>query len=430
MNKKALTAAIAASLAAPMAAQAVDFTISGHVNRGIFITDTDDGSEVTVSDNGSSGTRIRATGSGKLDTGHTAGIQLEYGAGSSLSVRHANVWFSGDFGKVALGQGSEASDSGVYSDKSGVFGIGQGQDFGESSLGDYFPSLDGGTRTEVIRYDTPALGPVGISVSAGNGDRYGAKAVLNTEMMDSDIKVQLAYGKVNTDAATEEEVTGRNIQVHNEAGNMIYNRPIADETLQSHVNNAEDGLVTAAVGTPGNPNDGYTLDELAAGAEVGRGEDGNRWSISENTVDRVTPSGATETLNLSFGMKHASGLTWSASWAQAETDVDKHTTMADDSDIKPTYFQTTVGYVFGNNAIALSWYDGKETNGSSESEVTAIGVGFIHKMPKAGVELYAAAQNYDVADDWRLKDKATGEGPTTAPDVDETVMVVGARVKF
>ena len=37
MNRKALTVAIAGALAAPMAAQAVDFTISGHVNRALFI---------------------------------------------------------------------------------------------------------------------------------------------------------------------------------------------------------------------------------------------------------------------------------------------------------------------------------------------------------------------------------------------------------
>ena len=39
MKHKALTAAIAAALAAPMAAQAVDFSISGQVNRALFIVD-------------------------------------------------------------------------------------------------------------------------------------------------------------------------------------------------------------------------------------------------------------------------------------------------------------------------------------------------------------------------------------------------------
>lgn len=59
MHKKALTVAIAGVLAAPMAAQAVDFTVSGHVNRAIVFTDVDGGDSTTISkDNGSSGTRV------------------------------------------------------------------------------------------------------------------------------------------------------------------------------------------------------------------------------------------------------------------------------------------------------------------------------------------------------------------------------------
>ena len=41
MHKKALTVAIAGALVAPMAAQAVDFSISGRVSRALVITDSD-----------------------------------------------------------------------------------------------------------------------------------------------------------------------------------------------------------------------------------------------------------------------------------------------------------------------------------------------------------------------------------------------------
>ena len=55
MHKKALTVAIAGVLAAPMAAQAVDFSISGHINRALFNTDSDSGNqtEMQVENNGS-----------------------------------------------------------------------------------------------------------------------------------------------------------------------------------------------------------------------------------------------------------------------------------------------------------------------------------------------------------------------------------------
>ena len=53
-----------------MAAQAVDFTLSGQVTRALFVTDPDDGSStVQFKDDGSSQTRFRMTGSGELVEG-------------------------------------------------------------------------------------------------------------------------------------------------------------------------------------------------------------------------------------------------------------------------------------------------------------------------------------------------------------------------
>jgi len=50
----------------------------------------------------------------------------------------------------------------VIPDVMGTFGIGHGQEKGSAfTLGAYFGSLDAGTRTNMIRYDTPAIGPVG-----------------------------------------------------------------------------------------------------------------------------------------------------------------------------------------------------------------------------------------------------------------------------
>ena len=323
MKRKALTVAIAGALAAPMAAQAVDFTISGHVNRALVVVDNDDGTDAQVKDNGSSATRIRWTGSSEMMDGNSVGIQVEYQeSGTTLSLRHANVHYSGEFGKATIGQGSEAGDGSAYSDPSGVFGIGHGQEKGSSMLGSYFGSLDGGTRAHMIRYDTPAIGPVSAAVSVGNNaggnDRVSAAVRLSTEFSGSSFSAQLASLR-------------------------------------------EDGTV------------------------------GN----------------AKETVGGSFGMAMASGLTFSGAWAQG----DNH------SGTDPSYFQSSIGYKFDDSAIAASWYSSEDFK-TEGSEGTAIGVGVNHNLPKVGAQVYVAVQNYDV------------DHGDDRMDEDDTVFVVGTRVKF
>jgi hypothetical protein len=314
MHKKALTVAIAGALAAPMAVHAVDFAISGHVNRALVVVDNDAGTDAQVLNNTSSSTRVRWTGSSEMMDGNSVGIQVEYQetADGSLGLRHANVSYGGEFGKVTIGQGSEAGDGSAYSDPSGVFGIGHGQEKGSSGLGGYFGSLDAGTRTHMIRYDTPAIGPVSAALSVGNGDRISAKLALGTEFGGTSFSAQVA-------------------------------------TLQQ--------------------------------------------------------PGDSGTIGASFGASMASGLTISGAWAQSEGGTD------------PTYFQSSIGYKFGDSAIAASWYSSDDFKREG-SEGTAIGIGVNHNLPKVGAQVYAAVQNYDV------------DHGNDMMDEDDTVFVVGTRVKF
>ena len=332
MHKKALTVAIAGALAAPMAAQAVDFKISGHVNRALFVVDKNladeamNGTKARVQDNGGSSTRVRVTGSTELEGGNKVGIQWEYqqgsvrnsaddGSATSLTLRHANVQYSGGFGKITIGQGSEAGDGSAYSDTTGVFGIGHGagtsSDF---SLGGYFGSLDAGGRVEMVRYDTPALGPVSAAASVGNGDRVSGLIKLSSDFGGTSFGAKLA-------------------------------------TLQM--------------------------------------------------------PGDTSTLGASFGATMASGLTLSGAWAKGK----------EMGGTDPSYLQAEVGYKFGNSGVAVSWYKSDDFKAKG-SEGTALGVGARHTLPKAGAEVYTAVQNYDVK-------KTKG-----AASEDETVFVVGTRVKF
>jgi hypothetical protein len=186
MHKKALTVAIAGALAVPMAAQAVDFSISGRVSRALVITDSDDTTSAQVKDWGSSGSRVRVNGSNEMMDGMTVGGNLEYAAGGSLTLRYAEVYYSGAFGKISIGQGDEGGEGSVYSDKSGVSGIGHGQEKGSITTGDYFGSLDGGGgRNERIRYDTPSIGSVSAAISVGNGDEVSAGVKLSQNFGDT-----------------------------------------------------------------------------------------------------------------------------------------------------------------------------------------------------------------------------------------------------
>ena len=84
----------------------------------------------------------------------------------------------------------------------------------------------------------------------------------------------------------------------------------------------------------------------------------------------------------------------------------------------PSYFQAAIAYSFGDTTVAASWYSSEDFM-MKGSEGTAIGVGVNHNLPKVAAQVYAAAQNYDVTKD-------VGHAQST----DETVFVVGTRVRF
>ena len=359
MHKKALTVAIAGALAAPMAAQAVDFTISGHVNRALFLTDEDGGSKTArVQDNGGSGTRIRANGSTEMEDGNKVGIQFEYGAGSSFSLRHANVQYSGGFGKMTIGQGSEAGDGSAYSDTTGVFGIGHGagtpSDF---TLGSYFGSLDAGSRVEMIRYDTPSLGPASVAVSLANGDRVSGRFKLSSDFGGTSVGAQLATLQQPGDTST--------------IGASIGATMASGLTLSGAWAKGKEMGAKPAV---------PMKREVKAGMDCATGDSGCI-PIDGAGLRVVTTPGTP---------------------AVPATD--------------PSYFQAEIGYKFGNSGVAVSWYKSDDFVREG-SKGTALGIGAVHKLPKANAELYIAMQNYDVTDG-------------AAGDQEETVYVVGSRVKF
>ena len=202
-----LAIAIAILLILP-AAQALDFKVSGQVNRAVLWGDNGNNDDVKFVDNENSSTRFRFTGSNEFDNNWKVGFKWENQMESNSSIddsgdldigsngdvgditfteRHMDIYFENSkFGKLSLGQGDTASNgtsevdlSGTtvvnYSsieDMAGAFFFRDDDDNVITSISDAFSNFDGFSRRDRIRYDTPKFGPVFFSASYMNGQSY------------------------------------------------------------------------------------------------------------------------------------------------------------------------------------------------------------------------------------------------------------------
>ncbi len=251
MNKKVLAIAVSSALAAPMAAHAVKYKLSGQINRAAVYQNDGDRSDIQFVDNISSGTRWRLTGSEDIVNGMKVGFNWEWqnsqnpgGApikfgdfGEAETMRKAEVWFSGGWGKVSLGQGDGAgngttevdlsdtwnvaytgrssfggavawrtSAGGTITDGSGAPGtFSFDPDTGGSTAdsatalthGATFSHFDSFGRYDRVRYDSPALGPVTLAVSAGQSDKYEGAVRWSQGIGGGQISAGLFYGVQN-----------------------------------------------------------------------------------------------------------------------------------------------------------------------------------------------------------------------------------------
>lgn len=229
MNKKLLTIAIAGAMAAPMTAHAIKWKMSGQVNRAVSIMDDGVQSDIRSTDNGASNTRFRMRGSEDMGNGMKVGAYWELGINSSpsskarpdldsdadggVTIRQANVWFSGNWGKLTLGHASEAADGTAGADLSGTnlthsgagstdnsadvrfrisSGSGDATAANSTAQDGTYTKYDGG-RKDVIRYDSPKLGPVGIAVNVSNDQSWSAAAKVKTALGGGKLSAALGY---------------------------------------------------------------------------------------------------------------------------------------------------------------------------------------------------------------------------------------------
>jgi predicted porin len=228
MNKKALAVAIAGALAVPTVAQAIDVKLSGQVNRAVMYMDDGTDAEIRHVDNSNSSTRFRFTGSEKLSNGMSAGITWEVqmqsnasaavklndttdaGGAATFTERKVSLFFSGGWGKVTLGQDDGAGNGTIERDLSGtvVAALASRQTLGGAILyrtstgastgvtvGGGYNHYDGRSRYDLIRYDTPTLGPgIVLSASHGTNDVYEFAGSIRTSFAGGKLDAALYYG--------------------------------------------------------------------------------------------------------------------------------------------------------------------------------------------------------------------------------------------
>jgi len=229
VNKLILPSTIAALMTAasvvPMQAYAAkaEFSFSGQISRAVSQVDNGIDTDTLHVDNNNSGTRLRLKGQTDLENGTTAGVywETQYQDNSSSEIdvndddndsaftsRIREVWFSGDWGKLYLGQGNGAANGTSEVDFSGTTiadysgnnlddGISFVSKTGSPSVknDDAFSNFDGLSRNDRLRYDLPKWGPVGIAVSSGQ--ERSEIALRYSSKFDDGGKFGFAVGQVS-----------------------------------------------------------------------------------------------------------------------------------------------------------------------------------------------------------------------------------------
>ncbi len=242
-------------------ANTIKLKVSGQVNRAVLYADNDENDEFFFVDNDNSGTRFRFVASGRLNDDVTAGatIELQFESNSTPDIRfNANsgtggtdiggagavgerigeVWFSSaTMGKLSLGQGNTASNGTSEVDLSGtdiisysgVADSGGGLGFANTGtaavagtgavlngdgtitfagvqpvaavaddrVGQIFTNLDGGSRRDRIRYDTPSFAGFKASTSASQGGRWDVALRYANQYAGAKIAGAIAYQGAN-----------------------------------------------------------------------------------------------------------------------------------------------------------------------------------------------------------------------------------------
>jgi len=237
-------------------------TISGQVVRTLFYADDGQSESVFHSDGAITGTRIRWVAKGTVNANVTSGAMVEMdfpksnpedgatlndgirpdnatdgSTQSSWTVRQQFVWVKHKrMGKLSLGQTNTASNgklettfSGVnMAQDSGGRTYGQGisfidttggtQSISATTVGAVFTNLDGRSRDDVLRYDTPRFGGMALAVSAIQGGDWDVGADYRFKMGAIKGRIQAMYQNQAATSGTTGSETGISAALLHDSG--------------------------------------------------------------------------------------------------------------------------------------------------------------------------------------------------------------------
>lgn len=181
--------------------------------------------------------------SGSVNSGVTATTQRRNTAGSQSrdQVRQSDIIFTHKYGALYIGHGEGAADAAAESDLSGtglIMHVGQplsgGMGFspqntfaggagGNETSNAYtvstvIPDLNGNGRTNRVKYETPTVGGVMLSVSNEHGGRMSAGAAYEAELGDFQVASKIGYSNNSSTNTGPEEYYGGSLSVLHSTG--------------------------------------------------------------------------------------------------------------------------------------------------------------------------------------------------------------------
>ncbi len=292
MYRKTLQTSVAAAalfaFAAPFAGPAsadetfktgskASLTMSGQVNRAFLIADDGNDTEVFHVDNDNSSTRIRWVGKGKVtetfDAGMLIEVQLESNSTADVNIadhetakkstnsfgeRKMEVWLSyKGLGKLTLGQGDTASNGSAEVSLSGMSpamyaGIGDtaggilfrtetladGLDADGPTIGSVHNQVDGLSRQDRIRYDSPKLAGFVASASHVQGNNWDIALRHSGKFGQFKTSAAIAYAETDGTSATNDSLVDGSFSILHDSGlNVTFSAGNIDDNSRSDTTN-------------------------------------------------------------------------------------------------------------------------------------------------------------------------------------------------
>lgn len=238
----------------------VSLSVSGQVNRGMLYANDGNAGKFYSVDNDASSTRVRFDGKGRVDDELSVGtrIEVQFESNSTADVnqlssdesattdnftqRKLELWFAHKrFGKLSLGQGDTASNGMSEFSLSGtdlvnyvgVADMAGGMLFsfkdnnvpgrapvsvaGSPTVGSAFNQLDGHSRQDRIRYDTPSYEGAALATSLISGGRKWDVAGTYGASFFDQLDVQAGIGFAH-DGDADNRVHGSGTVLHTPTG--------------------------------------------------------------------------------------------------------------------------------------------------------------------------------------------------------------------